>query len=46
MGDTISTTSSNNNLMDKYLEKLQYVQTIQDNHFGSIEIFRLKEPPY
>jgi hypothetical protein len=25
---------------------LQFVQNIEDGHFGPIEIYRLKEPPY
>lgn len=43
MGDTISTTiQSNSDKMEQYLDKLHYVQTIDDIHFGSIEIYRLK----
>lgn len=47
MGEAISTTMSlNNDQMDGYLQKLQFVQNIKDPNFGPIEVFRLKQPPY
>ncbi len=47
MGDTTSSTlRSDNEGMDQYLRKLQFVQNMENPHFGSIEVFRMKEPPY
>jgi hypothetical protein len=31
---------------ESLLDKLQYVQTAQDDHFGRVEIFKCKEVPY
>lgn len=28
------------------LEKLQFVQVLDDDHFGTVEVFRSREPPY
>jgi hypothetical protein len=28
------------------LDRLQFIQTAQDEHFGRVEIFKFKEPPY
>lgn len=32
--------------MEKYMEKLHFVQNMEDHTFGTVEVFRLKEPPY
>jgi hypothetical protein len=36
MGDTISTSISASDEMEKYLSKLLFVQNIDDPHFGAI----------
>lgn len=41
MGDNVSVEEKKN-----FEEKLQFVQKTEDPHFGPVEIFRFKEPPY
>lgn len=41
MGDNVSVEEKN-----IFEEKLQFVQCIEDHHFGNISIYRFKEPPY
>lgn len=41
MGDNVSVEERKN-----FEEKLQFVQKAEDQHFGLIDIFRFKQPPY
>ncbi len=41
MGDNVSVEEKN-----MFQEKLQFVQNIEDHNFGSISIYRFKQPPY
>jgi hypothetical protein len=43
MGDNLSVIQDKN---QNYVESLHFVQLMEDLYFGSIDVYRLKNPPY